>query len=232
MLRHVFYLSVALSAFGINPFLLCSCVSAQEKTINEKVIKEKEFKEIQAKATERLRDKIYRLTKTEERFSERGAKPQSVKINILETVPPNKRRELEEIKSPTENSKTERIWDGKNLYKRENDGEWEKYSGGGGGSGDFASGKITTTYKFIEKTTLNNQIVNVYEVETNRIANKFSPTSRYEVHYVEKTRYWINEDGYFLNITKESEIAGSKSLKREIEIYEYDPNIKIEAPVK
>ncbi len=213
-------------------FFLGSCVSAQEKIIVEKDMEEKDFNEIQTIAAEKLQNKIYRLTKTKEDSSDRDANPQSFSVSILEIVPPNKRREIEEFKSATKNTRTERIWDGKHFYEKENDGDWKKYDGWGGGSGSGSSGKITTTYKFIEKTTLNNQKVNVYEVEMNRIANKFTQTSRFEVHYVEKTRYWISEDGYSLKTVKECEIIGSKSLTRETSIYEYDNNIKIESPIK
>ncbi len=183
-LYYTIFLAITLTAF-------IDC-SAQEKAFGEK-----EFREIQTKATEKLQDKIYRLTVTEENFFDRNTNPESVKTKIFETIPPNKKREVEEIKSPTENIKTERIWDGKNLYVRENDGDWKKYDGGGGGSGSSNSGRITTSYKFVEKTTLNNQTANIYEVEMNRKATKYSRTSRFEVHYVEKTRYWITEDGYF-----------------------------------
>ncbi|MDQ3061947.1 MAG: hypothetical protein M3R14_03665 [Acidobacteriota bacterium] len=224
MKRRFDYTIFLLFAFTI---FLTSCVSAQEKQFTEK-----EFKEIQAQATEKLQSKTYRLTKTEENFSDREVNPRSVKISILEIVPPNKKREVEELKSPTKNTKEERIWDGKNLYVRENDNDWKKYNGGGSGSGgDFVSGRITTIYKFVEKTNLNNKTANVYEVEMNRKAVKYNQTSRFEVQYVERTKYWISEDGYFLKTVKESEIIGSKSLLRDTWIYEYDPNIKIEAPI-
>jgi len=201
-------------------------VSAQER-----VIEEKEFMGIHAGATENLKGKTYRLIKTEELFSDRRASSQRVNINILEIVQPNKRREVEEIKSQEKNAKTERIWDGKSLFIRENDGDWRKYYGGNSSSGNYVSGRITTIYKFIEKTNLNGQTASIYEVEMNRKANKFTQNSQLEVHYIEKTRFWINEDGNFLKTIKESEIAGSNSLTRETSIYEYNPNIKIETPI-
>ena len=199
---------------------------------NENVIKENEFKEILANATGKLKDKIYRLTKTEENFADRNGKSESVKTKILEIVPPDKRREVEEVKSAAENYRVERIWDGRNLYEKKDDGAWKKYLGGGDGGGDLTSGRVTTIYKFIGKESLNEKTANVYETETRRIANKFTQTSRYRVEYITKTKYWISEDGYFLKTIKESEVAGSNSLRREVEVYEYDTNIKIEAPIK
>ena len=232
-----FYLAVALLAFGIGSFFLSACVLAQERSNkktenNENIIQESVFNEILTKATENLKGKTYRLTKTEEDFADRNSSSESITTNILEIVPPDKRREVEEVKSPTKNTRLERIWDGKNLYEKENNGEWKKYSGGGGISQDITSGRVTTTYKFIGKELLNEKNANVYETETHRIANKFTRTSQYQVEYIVKTKYWISEDGYFLKTLKESEVVGSKSLKRETEIYEYDPNIKIEAPIK
>ena len=234
MRRYAFCFAVALLVLGIN-LSISSLVLGQEKTnektTNQNLIEESEFNKILSKAEENLKGKTYRRTKTEEVFADRDATSESVKIEILEVIPPNKRREVEEIKSSTENRRIERIWDGKYLYQKENDGEWKKYSGGGGISFNIATGKITTTYKFIGNEMLNGKSVKVYEMESHRIANKFTRTSQYQVEYVVKTKYWISGEGYFLKTLKESEIVGSKSLVRETEIYEYDSNIKIEAPI-
>jgi len=143
-----------------------------------------------------------------------------------------KRGEVGERKAPTKNSRLERIWDGKNLYEKQDDGEWKKYSGGGGMSGDFTSGRTTTTYKFVGKETLNNKAADVYESESHRVANKMTQTSQYRVEYITKTKYWISNDGLLLKTIKSSEVVGSKALSRETAIYEYDSNIKIESPIK
>ena len=240
MRRYTFYLAVALLVFGSSLFFLSSCASAQEKTntksdekkSDENIIEEGKFKEIIAGATENLKGKTYRLTKRKENFSDRDASSESVETNTLEIVPPDKKREIEEVKSATKNTRLERIWDGKNLYVKQNDGEWKKYSGGNSGGGNFTSGRMTTTYKFVGKETLDNKAADVYESESHRIANKMTQTSRYQVEYITKTKYWISEDGLLLKTIKESEIVGSKALSRETAIYEYDSNIKIEAPIK
>ena len=240
MRRYTFYLLVALLAFGIGLSFLSSCASAQEKiekksnekVSNENIIEESKFKELLAKTTENLKGKTYRLIETIDYFPDRQANVESVTIKILEIVAPDKRREVEEIKSPTKNSRLERIWDGKNLYEKQDDGEWKKYSGGGSGGGNFTSGRTTTTYKFIGKETLNNRAVDLYESESRRVANKMTQTSQYRVEYVTKTRYWISEEGLLSKTIKESEVVGSKALSRETAIYEYDSNIKIEAPIK
>jgi hypothetical protein len=235
-----FYLSVALLALGICSSPLSSCVSAQEKTnakSNDKastdnVLEENKFKEILAKATANLEGKIYRSTKTEEYFPDREANSESVKTNILEVIPPDKTRVIEQVKSRTENTRLERLGDGQNLYEKRNDGEWGKYSGGSSISGDITSGRTTTIYRLTGKESVNGKPADVYQVESRRIANKLTQTSQYRVEYVVKTKYWIGENGLFLKIVKESEVVGSKSLTREITVYEYDLNIKIEAPIR
>lgn len=241
MRRYTFYLSITLLIFGIYAFLLSSCASAQEKTNTKSdakvadvnVIEESKFKELLAQTAENLKGKTYRLTETIEYFPDRDANVESLTTKILEIIPPNKKRQVEEIKSPTKNSREERIWDGKNLYEKQNEGEWKKYSGGGNsGGGNFTSGRTTTTYRFIGKETLKNKIADVYEIESRRVANKMTRTSQYQVEYITKTKYWISEDGLLLKTIKESEIVGSKEFSRETAIYEYDSNIKIEAPIK
>ena len=240
MRRTLFYLSVALLAFGIGLSFLSSCASAQEKiekksnekVSNENIIEESKFKELLAKTTENLKGKTYRLTETIEYFPDREANAEGVTTKILEIVVPDKRREVEEIKSPTKNSRLERIWDGKNLYEKQNDGEWKKYSGGSSINSDYTSGRTTTTYKFLGKETLNNRTAGVYESESHRVANKMTQTSQYRVDYITKTKYCISEHGLLLKTIKESEVVGSKALSRESAIYEYDSNIKIEAPIK
>ena len=239
MRRYNHYLAVGLLIFVMSFSFFTFCASAQEKTekksnekvFNENIIEESIFKELLAKTTENLKGKTYRLTETIEYFPDRDAKVESVTTKIFELIPPDKRREVEEIKSPTENSRVERIWDGKNLYQKENDGEWVKYLGGNSGGGSFTSGRVTTTYKFSGKETLNNRTAAVYESESRRVANKFTRTSQYQVEYITKTKHWISEDGLLLKTIKESEIVGSKALSRETAIYEYDSNIKIEAPI-
>ena len=189
MRRTAFYLSVALLALWICSSVLSACVSAQEKTnakSNEKastdnVLEENKFKEILAKATENLEGKIYRSTKTEEYFPDREANSESVKTNILEVIPPDKSREIEQVKSRTENTRLERLWDGQNLYKKRNDGEWEKYSGGSSISGNIISGRTTTTYRLAGKESLSGKTADVYEVESRRIVNKLTRTSQYRV---------------------------------------------------
>ena len=203
-----------------------SIVFSQEKTIDEN-----EFTEIINKTEKYLEGKTYRLTKTKESFGDRELKPEIIEISLKEIVPPNKWRTVEEYKSSSKHTKTEMIRDGQNLYKRDNDGVWTKLLGSGSGGGSFGTGRITKTYRFLEKTLLNQQNVNVYEAEVNRIANKFTQTSMYQVHYIDKTKYWIKDDGGILKKVKESEIKDSKQLIRDTWIYEYDSNIKIETPI-
>ncbi len=217
----IIFLSLALNA---------ALIFGQEKPLTKS-----EFSKILDKTERNLAGKTYRVTMTRETFSDRDAKPEKVHTRIFEKLPPDRWREYEETRSSVSLDivKLERIWDGKTLYERKNDGEWKKSGGSAKLVGGIISGRITKAYKFVEKTTLNGKTANVYEVEINRKTTKITETSREKVHYIEKTKYWIDQDGSILKKAIESEVVGSKSLIRDVWIYDYNPkDLKIEAPIK
>lgn len=199
----------------------------------EKILTESEFNAILERTESKLKTQNYRLTKTEELFLKPNEKAENVRIEIKEVVLPNKWREVIEERSKDKTSKTERLWDGSKLYKRENDGEWKKFDGGGGMGMSIRSGKFTKVFKFVEKIVLDGKNVNLYEVQITRVANKFTQTSSYQVTYVEKSKYWIGEDDLLLKKKVENTIQGLEAVAVENWVYEYDPkNLKIEAPIK
>ncbi len=122
MKKRIFNLTI----FALIWLFSVSLISAQEKEITET-----EFNKIVSNAVRNLENKTYRLTETEKYFPDKNGEAERTEINLTEIVLPDKRRTVKEIKSPTENSKYERIWDGKNLYTRKNNENWEKFSGGG-----------------------------------------------------------------------------------------------------
>lgn len=199
----------------------------------EKIITENEFNDILAKTAEQLKTANYRLTKTEQLFLKPGEKPEKVRIEINEYIRPNKWREVVKEESKDKSSVNERLWDGKNLYVRENDGMWQIYAGGDVINQSIRTGQFTKTFKFVEKSKLNEQVVNIYDVEIKRVANKFTQTSFYQVAYFEKSRYWISEDNFLLKKKVENTISGSEAIAAEDWVYEYNPqDLIIEAPIK
>jgi hypothetical protein len=216
-----------------NLFHVLICLIALSFTVVGQAhdLTEQQFNEIKALAEGKLSGRTYRLTETTETFPVRDGAVESVRVHITEIVPPNERREVDDLKSPERTERTERIWDGKFLYERRDNGAWSKYDGGGSGSSDFTSGRVTMNYRLIEKTKINNDLVTIYEVEKHRRANKYTRDGLIEFHYIDKTKYWIGSDGSFIKAVQESEVVGGKWLVRGTSIYEYDPNIKIEAPI-
>lgn len=239
--------SIAVLIISLLFFTVASCqqnptAKIDDKKVEDNEIKEKDFNVMLINAKKSLDGKTYRLTETEKYFPDKDGEAESTELNIDEFVLPDKTRTVKDISSPTENSRIERIWDGKNLYARKNNESWEKFSGGGGsGSGDgFRSGRSTKTYRFLGMTEIDGQQAKLYSEESKRIANKFTQTSRYQVYYFENAKYWFDENGLLLKIYKESGVEKvvttegtkeSNAITRKTSIYEYDPNIKIETPI-
>ena len=124
--------------------------SALSLTAQTRDISEKEFIEIDAKGEALLKASSHRLTRKLEYFEDR-LKPGRVSENYLEEfLVPNKRHTVEE-KFYNKPDRTERIWDGKFLYVKVNDGEWERYDSGASVNGDFESGKLSKSYKYLGK---------------------------------------------------------------------------------
>lgn len=112
--------------------LTTSCLFGQEREVGGP-----EFALIQTEAMDYLKEKTYRLTLTTEYFEDRNLPITNKLVNINEFEVPGKWRTIEERYSNGKIIREERLWEGKNLYTRTNDGKWEKYSGGGSGGGSF-----------------------------------------------------------------------------------------------
>lgn len=195
----------------------------------EREITAQEFKDLEIRGYQKLKGRTYRMTMLNETFTDRDLSPEIINTMMSETVQPDRRRFVSEIKSPTINSKVETVWlDGKG-YKRKNDGPWEETSPGSGvgsASGTPIIRKLTReTYRFVGKSALNNQTAGLYE----SIRHHSNSSTGQET--ISTTKFWISEDGLLLKTLSEFETVGNKSLMRMQIVYDYDPNIKIEAPV-
>lgn len=111
---------------------------------------------------------------------------------------------------------------GKDTYYRKDNGEWKKGSGLGGGSG---SGRNTESETFtVEKTTYNNQPVTIYQN-----ASIYRDSNKQRAYIIE--RKWLSKDNILLKEELEDGLIEPKTIVRqETQAYEYDSNIKIEAP--
>jgi len=201
-------------------FLNAALIAGQEKTIEKA-----NFLEITAKAEEKLEGKTYRKTTVNETFVARDSKPLKSSKTIFETIPPDRTRWIRD----DETGKLEAITIGAKRYIRKNGGEWKENYGGGVGNGIGCGARIESeSYTVIENTKLDGKTVNLYEMKKKLTNVSCGEDSRDQV-WLE--RYWITKDGMYLKTEDEYEYVGEHSFRRSTAIYEYDPNIKIEAPV-
>ncbi len=210
--------------------ILISSVGIAKAQKND--ISEAEYLQVEAKAAELLNASNYRLIRDLEYFEDRSKPSRLAESDAREVLQPNKRRTVEIRDYNGKVSKEERIWDGKALYARTDDGEWKQFSGGSGMGGRIESGQTTKKFRFLRKVDLDGVQANLYELESLRIANKFSANDMIVVRFNKKVRSWYSEDGKLLQKIIEDSIEGREELSRDTTKIQYDPNIKIEAPIK
>lgn len=124
---------------------------------------------------------------------------------------------------------TEWIYIGEKIFLRQGAKEkWKIYveSGDSYGTGvGYGTGssvekpEITVEYKLTSNQILRNRQCDLYEKITTRKYKNSTP-------FVHTESYWFNEEGFFIGYKSENE------YQRETIDYEYDPEIKIEAPLK
>ena len=183
-------------------------------------------------------DKVaaYRIIGKSETY--RGSELKSVTNETSEFVPPDKRRFVSEMKM-FEINKTfvfERILIGRDEYKRENNGDWiKRISNALVKPKNNNSGVVENNAKFYltENAKLDNQTANLYEltVEYKHTRRNASNETKETVSY-RKEKRWISRDGFLLKMEMEDEFEGlPRNWSRRTRTYEYDPSIKIEAPI-
>ncbi len=213
-------------SFVILAAALASSVSGQGKEISAV-----DFRQVEQNAERLLENLAYRLTESIEYFENKDGQGVITRAFLKEVVPPDRWRTVEEQVYDGKTTKDERIWNGKALFVRRNDGAWDKYSGGGSTRGRSESGTITNTYRLLGPASIDGVLLTLYEVEQHRRANKASRDSMVQVQYIRMTKYWFNNDGTLARRVEENEIKGRNEFSRETVIYSYDPNINIKTPI-
>lgn len=196
-------------------------------------ITEKKFNAITAKAEKLQKESSYIQTRTLEYFEDSSKPGRVSERDVDEVLLSGKWRKIEERNYGDKPTKSERIWDGKSLYSRDNEGAWQKYSGGGSVSGGIQTGQFTFKYSYLGQEKIDEKVLNLYEVRRDRIARKPSATGITEFHYVRLSKYWFLPDGRLAKKLEEETVEGFDALSRETTTIEYDPKgLKIEAPIK
>jgi len=202
-----------LGSLSILIFFAASILSAQQKSDDSK-----EFDVIYRKSFELRREKPNRIKTTSETFDNDGVTLKEKYVSVNEAIPPDRSyySSTSEVNSVTKKSESIKI--GEKRFVRRDGGEW-KIDDSKGIYGVGAEGRKSV--KLIEKTTFNNQTVNVYEVKGND-SSSLDGDSDFTA------KYWFNEAGLLLK--EESENIFADKIVRRVSIYEFDANIKIEAP--
>lgn len=222
MRRTLFYLSVALLAFGIGSV---NCFGQKQ------IIKEDYFqilREANKKRFETSRREVSQM---------RDYKDGKLFFTVdftSEVLIPDKYHSISIEKYADRTIKNESIVINKIRYCRKNDGEWEKtnkycgYGSGSGGASNIVSDKYT-----VEKTKLNKKEVKLYQLYT-VYKNIHSPNKDKEGLSYSQRKIWIDKDGFLLREEMESGLSEPNKISfQNVTDYEYNPkNLLIEVPIK
>jgi len=211
--------------FRMTFILTIVCLNAAFVFGQEKALEKDAFDSAVNGAQKKLAKQAYRRTNVYEMFDDRDSEPTKSSKTVTEIALSGAIRWLVE----SDGKKYEMILvDGK-RYKKEDGGPWKlDESAGGYGRGCGAETK-DLSYKVKEKSDLNGKKANLYESVQKMLGISCGKESADELW---TERYWIGEDGTLLKSESIFEDIGKKSMRRDVSVYEYDPNIKIEAPVK
>ena len=160
--------------------MLCSPLLGQKNDVSEAV-----YRQASETAESLLEKANYKMERKLEFFAVREKPAHLSEWDIREVLRPDKWRTVEIRNYDGKTTKEERLWDGKTLFKRRDNGPWGRFAGGGTAySAALESGQVTRTYRYLGETRLNGKPVDFYEMESLRVANKFSATNIIIVRYL------------------------------------------------
>jgi hypothetical protein len=203
-----------------------------------KEISKEEFLIANKTAGDKMKMVSYRFISKNENYF--GDELKSVQTNTNEFVPPDKRHNVLEVKmfDMKRNFLTETIRIGNDEYKRENGGEWTKRTkteASQSPNNPIKTIENNSKFYLTENVKLGSQTANLYEafVENKVLTPTRAGNEPAETTFYRKERRWINRDGLLIKFEMEDESQQMrKVVTRQTSTYEYDPNIKIEAPIK
>jgi len=201
---------------------LTTVVLAQRKSVTAK-----DFEKVDAKAKDLLLTTSYRVSMTTKWYDNKGEKPVSITKFIKESVPPDRTHTWIERIDEGKITKSERIVIGPRNFERKGTGPWTELSSSGGSGMGLSPDAMSIDYYCTDGVPFEDTKADMFEVErkTKFTINGKSAFSLY------KATYWFHLDGRLLKMVSELDDKSWQS-NHSSEIYEYDPNIKIEAPIK
>lgn len=199
----------------------------------ERVIEKEEFYNVYTRALSMRGGKSSRTTIIWE-FQSEGSRAFNFPSKLISEYVPNVgSRNIYEANPKTGSLGIERISIGKKVYERKGNGEWKEAALVDAPYTPKGSIKILNKedeYKFLGSERLDNQNMTVYSW-TVRQKYTWEKTNE-EVLSNITTKYWFKENGELLKTEQlqESRTNGKVTSMKRTDIYEIDPNIKIEAP--
>lgn len=209
-------------AVVVSTFVFCSHVEAQRK-----VITSKEYFEGVSRTGVKYYDKSRRVETTDETIAN-GVVTRSV-LQVHEVLLPNLSRNYTKTKEGDKVTEWEQITIDHMQYTRKDGGNWTKVdlrqAGYGSGSGSGSGSSQQCSQFSVESAFLDGRAVEMFEWLLVDGSSK-------ELSFRE-LRKWIGPDGLPY---REENILGKlvprEEKEKRVTTYEYEPNIKIEAPIK
>lgn len=221
-------------------FVLLTAISifAQERNIEKA-----EFDAVMKYRFVKFARQSYRITTNYENIPNATNKNKMTSKSLREYVPSQQSRMLYEFNSPAVKTRLEIIKIGGKTYARKDGGDWTEESPEQNTDKIPEPARALKTveeqieYKAFGIVVLNDLKVSIYgKIERKKLV---SESNKSEMFSTLVTKYWLDEDG---GIIKEetsmenrfkSEKMPAESVYRHLRtsIWEFDPNIRIEAPV-
>jgi hypothetical protein len=206
--------------------LVFALASFSELIAQRQIISSREYSEAAYNRENKWYEKSRRVVSIDETFSN-GAVTKSIMI-VSEVLLPDKERFYSKSTSGNKVAEYERIKIDYMEYTRIDGGAWTKVDlrqTGGTGGLSTGSGSTSCDQYSVEATWLNSMSVQLFEALT--IENKGNEL------WFRESRHWIGEN----KLPYQTEMVKGKFSPRDVTsrlvtTYEYDPAIKIEAPIK
>jgi len=203
---------------------------------------EEKFKEPEAVtalrriAAEKLNGKSYRVRITSEN---RGDRKNLADYMFVETttefVPPDSFHTISrKAAADSDLTRIETVRIGSRAFVKYNDENWKElplpnpFGSGNGPAGFSSKAETTVEYQYIGRENIGNEVADLYRIKTvtkDKINDRQVTSTRTE-------SFWFSADGLFLKIEDELVRDNLGLILQTVYEYQYDPKIKIEAPVK
>jgi hypothetical protein len=213
-------------AIALSIIFVAVGISAQEnKAAQEKTISDAEFKAVLKKSEDKTRGKNYRLKRSSKTYNRADNSLMRYFSETTEFVLPDSSRSvLENVSAGEKPTITETVKVGDRMFSRINNGSWQTSGNQIKPPTSVFTGEVEHIYK--GEVKLGGTQVSLYE---SKYTSKTIKGGRDFVTVV-KVKNWFGADGVLLRT--EEEIETPNSLTKKVLEYEYNVNVKIEAPIK